>query len=140
MPKNKWFDKELMLKVDKEMRRVEKKGATKIRKDAKFNVSSNLNSKTGNLERRIGTRKSKFPNGGRVVRSAAPHSVLIEFGHKIKSRGKAKGREPKDLGYKYKAPKYKKSTSGRARAFPFMGPAVYKNYGLIMKDFRDIYK
>lgn len=140
MPKNKWFDKELMVRVDKAMRSVEKKGAAKIRKDAKFNVSSNLNSKTGNLERRIGTRKSKFPNGGRVVRSAAPHSVLIEFGHKIKPRGKAKGREPKDLGYKYKAPKYKKSTSGRTRAFPFMGPAVEKNVDPIMRDFKDVYR
>lgn len=38
--------------------------------------------KTGTLRRSIRAKKSRYPDGGAIVSAGAPHSHLIEFGHK----------------------------------------------------------
>lgn len=44
-------------------------------------AKSNINNLTGNLEKGIKANKSKFEDGGWIVRSTAPHSYLVEYGH-----------------------------------------------------------
>ena len=38
--------------------------------------------KTGRLRKSISARKSRYPDGGAIVRAGESHSHLIEFGHK----------------------------------------------------------
>ena len=43
---------------------------------------------TGNLRRRIRARKSRYPDGGWIVQSTAPHAWLVEFGRNQGTVGK----------------------------------------------------
>lgn len=38
-------------------------------------------SKTGALKKSISTQKSRYENGGYIVKATAPHAHLVEFGH-----------------------------------------------------------
>lgn len=38
-------------------------------------------SKTGALKRSIKSQKSRYENGGYIVKATAPHAHLVEFGH-----------------------------------------------------------
>lgn len=44
-------------------------------------------SKTGALKKSISTQKSLYEGGGYIVKAAAPHAHLVEFGHIMVTRG-----------------------------------------------------
>jgi len=77
-----WNDKEVLKKIDAAVAQGEKIIADKVYQSAKG--STDFTDKTGKLRKSIKQAKSKFENGGRVVFANAPHSVLVELGHKIK--------------------------------------------------------
>lgn len=99
--------------------------AKQIAADAKASV----NVVTGNLRRSIRAKKSKFPDGGWIVQSVAPHSFLVEFG-----------------GVNPRTPKDKKVLKGADGTFygtevapmpakPFLRPALDKNIKLAREQF-----
>ena len=44
-------------------------------------------SKTGALKRSIKSQKSRYENGGYIVKATAPHAHLVEYGHIMVTRG-----------------------------------------------------
>jgi HK97 gp10 family phage protein len=50
--------------------------AKQIARDAR----AKIHSVTGNLRKRVRAKKSKFDDGGWIVVSTAPHSMLVEYG------------------------------------------------------------
>ena len=51
--------------------------AKQVAKDARASV----NVITGNLKKGIKAKKSKFEDGGWIIKSNAPHAFIVEFGH-----------------------------------------------------------
>lgn len=50
--------------------------AKKIATDAR----GKIHSETGNLRKGVRAKKSRYEDGGWIVRSVAPHSMLVEYG------------------------------------------------------------
>lgn len=76
--------------------------------------------KTGLLRKSIAVRKSKFENGGYIVRATAPHAHLVEFGHDMVSHA---GRKV-----------------GEVPPHPFLRPAANKVFGRLAQFFRSLPK
>lgn len=78
--------------------------------------------KTGNLRKSIKKKKSKFPDGGFIVKASGTgrakgyHAYLVEFGHVMWLDGK--------------------ETSKRVPAHPFLRPALEKGIAHIEKQLR----
>lgn len=81
-------------------------------------TSTAFKDKTGVLRRRIKLLKSLYPDGGYIVRSGAPHSHLIEFGHDLYIHGRFVGRV---APYPFLRPAYDKGV--REAVMRFKGQA-----------------
>lgn len=113
---------EVMDAVDANLEEV----AKVVRDDAKH--TAGFIDKTGNLRKSIGMRKSKFPEGGYIVKASGRnrdtdsegakgfHAHLVEFGHVMVAWGKRTGK--------------------RVPAHPFMRPALMKGWAHALKLFR----
>ena len=67
--------REIMGEADKDLAEV----AAAVERDAK--ASTAFKDKTGTLRKSIKKQKSRYPNGGWIVKADAPHAHLIEYGH-----------------------------------------------------------
>jgi len=67
------FEKELAAFINENAEAI----AKQVAKDARASV----NVITGNLKKGIKAKKSKFEDGGWIIKSNAPHAFIVEFGH-----------------------------------------------------------
>ena len=67
--------REIMGEADKDLAEV----AAAVERDAR--ASTAFKDKTGMLRKNIRRKKSKYKDGGWIVKANAPHAHLIEFGH-----------------------------------------------------------
>lgn len=113
---------EVMEAVDANLKEV----ATVVRDDAKH--TADFIDKTRNLRKSIGMRKSKFPDGGYIVKASGRnrdtdsesakgfHAHLVEFGHVMVLWGKRTGEH--------------------VPAIPFMRKALARGFAHALKLFR----
>lgn len=95
--------------------------------------------RTGNLRASIAKRKSKFLEGGWIVKASGRngrgdigkgfHAHLVEFGHVIVARGKKTDK-------RFKRGKKLGNTGKRVQARPFMRPALAKGWAYALQLFR----
>ena len=77
---------DVMLAVDQNLEAT----AQYVESEAK--ITSAFQDKTGNLRKSIKLKKSKFEDGGYIVRARAPHAHLVEFGHVLIAWGRVTGK------------------------------------------------
>ena len=73
-----WNGKKVSADVRKALEKATGEGADNILKAAK--TTTDFKDDTGNLRRSIVKKKSRFKNGGHIVKTSAPHAHLVEYG------------------------------------------------------------
>ena len=105
--------------------------AKKIAADAR----GKIHSVTGNLKRRVRAKESKFDDGGWIVQSTAPHSMLVEYGGVNVRRPLSKKVMKEDGSVKGKTGRFWGKEVAPMPAKPFLRPALDENIAEAKRQF-----
>lgn len=119
-----WDEKKLLSRVSDIADAVAKNGAERIASDARNILTQNQSVDTGELKGTIRVEKSKYPEGGYIVKMGSKkawYGPFVELG---------------TPGTSYKAKSMKGKSRIPIKAKPFMRPALEKNKKKIARDFQ----